>query len=246
MRLAKQHIFSSLIYIFLCVVIPLVAFPQSASDTAVVHSFILIGDAGRLLNGRSIVPETVAGYISKSDSTVTVVFLGDNIYEKGLPDKEENYYKAYEEVLAKQLLPFESHFAKVYMLPGNHDWQKSGAEGWERVRREAAWVDSLNKDNIVFLPKEGCPGPEEIHINDSLVLVILDTQWWLHPFGKPGIEDDCNCKTEDDVINSLKDIAYRNRNKRIVFASHHPMRSYGIHGGLLYFEAAHLSVYGDV
>ncbi|MGN6647803.1 MAG: BamA/TamA family outer membrane protein [Cytophaga sp.] len=231
MRIIKQHIFFSFLYTFLCVLAPLAGISQSASDTAVVHRFILIGDAGRLLNGRSIVPETVANYVSRTDSTATILFLGDNIYEKGLPDKEDNGYKTYEEVLAKQLLPFESHLAKVYMLPGNHDWQKSGPQGWERVKREAAWVDSLNKDNIIFLPKEGCPGPEEIHINDSLVLVILDTQWWLHPFEKPLREDDCNCKTEDDVINALKDIAYRNRNKRIVFTSHHPMRSNGIHGG---------------
>jgi hypothetical protein len=205
----------------------------NAQDTAaaITHRFIFIGDAGRLLNGKSIVPNAVADYIDKADSTTTILFLGDNIYEKGLPDKEDNDYVEYAEVLSKQLLPFVSYAAKVYIIPGNHDWQKSGPQGWERIKRQAAWVDSLNKDNIIFLPKEGCPGPEEININDSLTLVILDTQWWLHPFDKPGIDDDCNCQTEDDVINALKDIAYRNRNKRIVFASHQPMRSYGIHGG---------------
>lgn len=206
-------------------------FSQSPIEPAVTHRFVLIGDAGRLLNGKSIVSDAVAKHVNTSDSITTILFLGDNIYERGLPDKEDNNYNEYVDVLAKQLLPFESHAAAVYMIPGNHDWQKSGPEGWERIKRQAAWVDSLDKDNIVFLPKEGCPGPEEIVINDSLVLVIVDTQWWLHPFEKPGVDSDCNCKTEDDVINALKDIAYRNRNKRIVFTSHQPMRSYGIHGG---------------
>lgn len=201
------------------------------TSNAVVHRFIFIGDAGRLVNGKSLVCDAVASYVNKSDTTTTIVFLGDNIYERGLPDKEDINYDAHVEVLSKQFFPFESHLANIYMLPGNHDWQKSGPLGWERIKREAAWVDSLHKDNIIFLPKDGCPGPEEISINDSLVLVILDTQWWLHPFDKPGLEDDCNCRTEDNVINALKDIAYRNRNKQIIFTSHHPMRSYGIHGG---------------
>lgn len=201
------------------------------TSNSITHRFILIGDAGRLLNGKSIVSDAVAEYVAKADSAVTIVFLGDNIYEKGFPDKEDNLYTEYTEVLSKQLLPFESHAANVYVIPGNHDWQKSGPQGWDRIKRQAAWVDSLNRDNIFFFPKGGCPGPEEININDSLILVILDTQWWLHPFEKPGVDDNCNCRTEDDVIYALKDIAYRNRNKRIIFTSHQPMRSYGIHGG---------------
>ncbi|WP_018341541.1 BamA/TamA family outer membrane protein [Cytophaga aurantiaca] len=231
MLLLKQHV-RILKFIFLSGILFLSASVCAQTDTSgIVHRFILIGDAGRLLNGKSIVSDAVANHVNRSDSTTTILFLGDNIYEKGLPDKEDNNYAEYVEVLSKQLLPFESYAAKVYMIPGNHDWQKSGPEGWERIKREAAWIDSLHQDNIFFLPKEGCPGPEEIHINDSLVFVILDTQWWLHPFEKPGIDNGCNCKTEDDVINALKDIAYRNRNKRIVFTSHQPMRSYGIHGG---------------
>jgi hypothetical protein len=208
-----------------------IASAQVSPEPFITHRFVLIGDAGRLLNGRSIVPEAVARHINQTDSTATILFLGDNVYEKGLPDKEDNNYEAYTEVLSKQLLPFDSYAANVYILPGNHDWQKSGPEGWERIKRQAAWVDSLHKSNIIFMPKEGCPGPEEIIINDSITLVILDTQWWLHPFDKPGIDSDCACKTEEDVINALKNIAYRNRNKRIIFTSHQPMRSYGIHGG---------------
>jgi len=227
-KLIRSHI----IHTFLCLLIfPVSMNAQTEQKSQVVHRFILIGDAGRLVNGKNLVTDAVANYVNKADSNVTILFLGDNIYEKGLPDIDDNDYDESVEVLKKQLLPFADYNAKVYMLPGNHDWQKSGPLGWERIKREAAWVDSLHQDNIVFLPQEGCPGPEEILINDSLVLVILDTQWWLHPFEKPGIQDDCACKTEDQVIAKLKDIAYRNRNKRIVFTSHHPLRSYGIHGG---------------
>jgi hypothetical protein len=79
----------------------------------------------------------------------------------------------------------------------------------------------------VFLPDGGCPGPVEVNLNEWLTLVILDTQWWLHPFDKPEAESDCEAKDASGLIIQLEDILHRNGHKRILVVGHHPMYSYG-------------------
>lgn len=198
---------------------------------------IAIGDAGKLYKGGSTaVVKAVARHISISDSSTTVLFLGDNIYPHGLPPETDPTYDRSVNILEAQLLPFKEHASKVIMMPGNHDWEKGGLLGWEFIKRQGKWVDSLKQKNVTFLPKSGCPGPEEIHLSDSLVLVIFDSQWWLHSFDKPGENSDCACKTKDELVARFKDIAYRNREKKILIASHHPFRSYGAHGGYYTFR----------
>lgn len=105
-----------------------------------------------------------------------------------------------------------------------------------KIKRQQQWIDSLNKENIHFFPKDGCPGPAEISLNDKIVLVIMDSQWWLQQFSKPGIESDCDCKTKDEVTTKLEEIAFRNKDKLIVFATHHPFKSGGVHGGYFTFK----------
>ncbi len=213
----------------------LLAFLLSAHSKAqkndIAARIIVIGDAGRLHGDKNAVVDAVKDYVSPSDKNTTIVFAGDNIYPKGLPGKEDRNYNSAEHILVTLLSPFKDYKAKVYVIPGNHDWQKSGPYGWERIKNQAQLVKELAYPNTVFLPEGGCPGPEEVAINDSLVMIIFDTQWWLHKNDKPGIDDDCECKTEDEVLTKLRDIAYRNRGKRILFASHHPLRTYGEHGG---------------
>jgi hypothetical protein len=58
-----------------------------------------------------------------------------------------------------------------------------------------------------------------------------DSQWWLHPYDKPGIESDCPYKTKDEVLSQLSDILTRNYKKLVIFATHHTFRSNGSHGG---------------
>jgi hypothetical protein len=83
----------------------------------------------------------------------------------------------------------------------------------------------------VFLPDGGCPGPVEVNLTEWLTLIILDTQWWLHPFDKPSAESDCEAKDPSEIITQLEDILHRNQHKRILVVGHHPMYSYGKHGG---------------
>lgn len=202
-----------------------------AQDDSVVYRVILIGDAGELMNEKNNVVDAVKKKFDLTNNKTAIIYLGDNIYPKGMPDEDSKDYKEAGNIITYQASLGLKSSAKIIFIPGNHDWDQGRPDGWARIQREQRFVDSLNLPNVQFLPKDGCPGPEEINLNDQLVLIVMDSQWWLHPYDKPGVSSDCDCKTKDELTTKIEEIAYRNRNKIILFATHHPFRSYGIHGG---------------
>ena len=64
-------------------------------DTAnIIHSFYLIGDAG---NSDSNQKDAALSYLEEeikmAKKEATLIFLGDNVYEKGIPEKKSKNYK---------------------------------------------------------------------------------------------------------------------------------------------------------
>ena len=90
------------------------------------------------------------------------------------------------------------------MIPGNHDWNNGGKDGYNSVVRQQYYVDLLGKKNVKYYPENGCPGPVEVSLNDDVVLVIMDSQWWIHPFDKPEVDSDCPYKTEARSIDTVE------------------------------------------
>ncbi|MFY0253564.1 BamA/TamA family outer membrane protein [Chitinophaga sp. 30R24] len=203
-----------------------------AQTPHVVRRVILIGDAGELhSNGKNPVVDAVRHTFDMQDSINTVLFLGDNVYPRGVPDSTSKKFPAAKEILDYQINLVKGTNAHAYIIPGNHDWDKSRQDGWDIVRNEQRYVDSLYLDNVQFQPKDGCPGPVEVRVSENVTVVIMDSEWWLFPYDKPGLESSCDCKDKDEILTRLSEIVALNRNKLIIFASHHPFRSYGIHGG---------------
>ena len=89
----------------------------------------------------------------------------------------------------------------------------------------------MEEIRLNFIPKQGCPGPVAIELGENAVLVMMDSQWWIHQNDKPGVESDCEFKTEDEVISELEDILNKHYKKLILLATHHPFKSNGPHGG---------------
>lgn len=212
--------------LFLCL-----PFSMLAQNAGISYRIILIGDAGELKNSKNSVIDAVKKQYNLDDGKTAIIYLGDNVYPSGIPDEESKNYEEAVNIIRYQASLGLASTAQVYFIPGNHDWGRGKADGWEKIKRQQQWIDSLQKPNVHFFPKDGCPGPEEISLNNKITLVIMDSQWWLQQLGKPGIESDCDCKTKDDVTAKLEEIAYRNKGKLIIFATHHPFRSGGVHGG---------------
>jgi DNA repair exonuclease SbcCD nuclease subunit len=200
------------------------------TDDSVTSRIILIGDGGALANGKHPVASAVRHQLHP-DKKTTIVYLGDNLYRHGLPDEGNVNYVLSRTVLDSQMAVAANTPAHVYMIPGNHDWANSGPEGWETLLREEAYVNLMKEKNVEFLPSEGCPGPIEVPIGNDVVLIIFDSQWFIHPHDKPGIDWDCPCKTESEFKLQLQELLQKNYNKLVIMACHHPFMSNGIHGG---------------
>ena len=201
-----------------------------AQDDSVAYQLYFIGDAGDANFGSTL--EIISKHSTLHNVPSTAIFLGDNIYPKGLPDKQNKNRKASEKILLKEI-SLASEFDNVYFIPGNHDWKNGQRSGIHSYMNQQRFIDSLKNSKIHFLPRDGCPGPEEIHLSNDLVLAMIDTQWFLHPWDKPAGENShCEAKTPLDITIQLDDILNRNQGKRVLVVGHHPVFSYGPHGGV--------------
>lgn len=200
----------------------------------IAHTFYLIGDAG-LPTTDSVQPTLamVQQMLETSDQKNTsVIFQGDNIYPSGLHKKKSKYRENDELAINAQMDILKNFQGRVVFLPGNHDWKEGKKQGDKYVKRQEKYVEKYLDRGNTFLPDGGCPGPVEIEINDRLLWVIIDTQWWLHSYDKPaGDQDDCDVSNREEYLLQIEDVLKKNRNKQVIISGHHPLYSNGNHGG---------------
>lgn len=205
-------------------------------------SVFLLGDAGEPVpNGKDPVLNALQTQLRQAPRQSALIYLGDNLYPSGLPDADDLARPEAERRLTDQLDLMKTFAGRAFMIPGNHDWQQGRRQGWQRIKNQQTFVDTYTGRADVFYPKEGCPTPQEITLSDDLTLILLDTQWWLHPWEKPeqsgttaddGADpSDCEVKTLEDMLTMVDEILDRNRSKRVIVAGHHPLYSHGEHGG---------------
>ncbi|MEO9965704.1 MAG: metallophosphoesterase [Reichenbachiella sp.] len=199
------------------------------------HKVFLIGDAGEpKLASENFA--TLEAELNKAGKNATVIFLGDNIYKDGLPDKDHKDRDQQEDKLLKQLEITKNFKGKTIIIPGNHDWDHSGKEGWDRVRNQSKKVKKYYDSKKVFYPKNGEPGPEEIKLDEGLFLIVLDLQWILHEWEKPLTSDVLVPHKEADILHDFYEMLEAHKNDHVIVAAHHPMYSYGPHGGKYPFK----------
>lgn len=193
----------------------------------------LIGDAGEMENGHHPVVEDVSDKL-QSDGNIPshIIYLGDNIYPKGMPAPEDSDRAEAEWILKTQLDLYQYLSGKIWMVPGNHDWERGRSQGWNAVLQAEEYVqENYPEDKVLWIPSGGCPGPDVFELDTETILVTLDSQWWLQLKDKPGADSDCDYKSEEEVLAALGYIFEENQDKTILVAMHHPLRSYGPHNG---------------
>lgn len=206
------------------------------------HRLYLVGDAGYAPAGGTL--PTLAFLkkrLPQEGENTSLLFLGDNIYYDGMPPKEEEDNRALaEHRIMAQLEILDDFKGRPLFIPGNHDW-RNGLKG---VRRQEDFVNKYlngrkgieNDDEkdweSYFLPSGGCAGLDVVEVNDNLVYIIVDSEWWVRDWDKePAINAGCDIKNREMFLFLFETALRKNRDKNVVVAMHHPLYTNGSHGG---------------
>ena len=199
------------------------------NESEISHTFYLIGDGGKS-NTEHIQNNfgALKTELSKASENSTVLYLGDNIYEKGMPKKSHPERLEAEGILDAQISIIENFKGTPIFIPGNHDYYNDGING---LKREANYITKSIRNKDSFLPKNGCP-IDKINISDDIVLILVDSQWYLEDWDKnPSMNNQCKIRTRERFFSEFEGLIKKNEGKTILVALHHPMYSNGSHGG---------------
>jgi hypothetical protein len=191
----------------------------------------LIGDAGDMNSTTHPVIEWLKKNVDWNDERNAVIYLGDNVYPLGLPMEGEASYPHSKAILDDQISLVKGKKGKAFFIPGNHDWRNGKLGGWEQVINQVDYINSQELKNVQAWPLNGCPGPIEVELSDKVVVVLIDSQWFLFLHDKPGPGSNCSSKTIDEFAVELGEIAASHPNQMLIIATHHALQSYGPHGG---------------
>ncbi len=211
-------------------VIPPPVAPVPATD--LVTSIFLLGDAGTAHHEPDPNLVELTRQATGSPSGSVIVFLGDNVYPRGLPPEGDPGRAEGVRRLEAQLEVARQSRRKTIFLAGNHDWERWGKGGDGAIGRVSDYLRERVKGLSVQLPDSACPGPVSLDVGTAVRLVFLDTQWWLHNHAKPyGPTSRCSATTEAQVVERLSAVLASAGGRHVIVAGHHPLASGGEHGG---------------
>ena len=231
---SKQHGLTSVVLVFL--VIAAASCRSSTYETPspqdIETSLFLIGDAGAPDPREVGMPlDSLTAHAAVAPERNVIVFLGDNVYDDGIPEVGEAQFADARRRLEAQVHAVPPGVRAIF-IPGNHDWGHEGAYGLYSIRLQERLIANLAAGrDIRLLPGDGCPGPVPIDIG-RLRLIVLDTQWWLHDYIVRDSSVRCTSTTISGVTSELRrEVKAPGSGRVVVVAAHHPLMTGGEHGG---------------
>ncbi|WP_299757734.1 metallophosphoesterase [uncultured Pontibacter sp.] len=205
--------------------------PPPVAD--LLHSVALLGDVGAIAtDGSDPVLKLAQQWQQEAKERGTMVFLGDNLYPIGLPEAGHRHREMAESRLNTLIQSIKSYPGQGIFLGGNHDWLKGGVGGYKQLLRQEQYVQEHLPQQNSYLPPNGCPGPTCLQLSEGLLLVVINTQWFVQRGEKPlGSKAGCPYNDIEEFFVRLNKLLKRNSHQRILIASHHPLYSNAMHGG---------------
>jgi hypothetical protein len=86
--------------IFLLFLFPVYSHAQQSN---IAQRIFLVGDAGRLQNGKHPICDWLKQHVDWNDSKNTIIYLGNNIYPSGMPDEGSKIITTAKEIIDYEL-----------------------------------------------------------------------------------------------------------------------------------------------
>lgn len=212
--------------------------PVALPDPANVYEVVfLMGDGGATLKDRTPLLLDLQRNIERwsmalaSDSAVSLLLLGDNVYPAGVHDRSHPLFLRDSTRLFNQIYlvsgPRATRNSSVaFFLAGNHDWgNNTGQEGLERLRNMEELLENAKAAgfNVAMLPPAGSPGPVVRDPGNKVRIIFLDIHWFLQD--RSALERSAFFDRVEEALRTAGD-------RHVIIAAHHPYRSAGPHGSL--------------
>jgi hypothetical protein len=200
----------------------------SQNENPIIHRVFLTANTADISSNSNFIP-AIEKLLSKTNESFSLILNGDLIKGK-ISDKNEGDVIQNLGRLFSTVTQFDN--GRIIVIPGDRDWADSGPDGWKNVRKLQKLIGDFNHLNVSWPLKKGCPGPGVISLTPDITLVTINTQWWNHPYNKPGPADaDCKISTTNDFKEELEDIIDDESGGNLLIAGHFPVLSLGEYGG---------------
>ena len=77
----------------------------------------------------------------------------------------------------------------LQLMSGDRDWnnnKKGGEKSVDYLQSQIEnYANGKGHKRTKWLVGDACPGPEGHEVNDGLIIIGLNSQWWNHRFDKP-------------------------------------------------------------
>lgn len=206
--------------------------------------FTLVVAGGSAGDGVSPTLKAVKARLSALDPKSTVVIFTGNYGASELPPDDAAERPGAERAVLAHVdatSDFVKRGGRVYFLPGHQDFAKEGTRAVLRLRAllNRAYEDATGREDDV-MPQAACGTPVRVELTRSLSLLLLNSQWWMQEGSQdPELNQGCPTRTraafEADYVSALRDF----RSRRLIIATHHPLKSWGELGGA-FTAGAHL------
>ncbi len=198
--------------------------PPERADLA--FRVFLIGDVAPHGDERSAALDALKAQLADASENSAVIFLGDQL-DRPMPDSLAAGRAEAEAALLRLVEVVEGYPGRVIVIPGDRDRDDA-----EALERQADFLTARLGDDVFLLP-DGLPGPVDLKLDDHLVLIALDTEWWLRdaddrPTGEVNGDD---VESELDVIVELAELLAEYDDERVLMVGHHPVFANGERGG---------------
>ncbi|MGK2863761.1 MAG: BamA/TamA family outer membrane protein [Chitinophagaceae bacterium] len=189
------------------------------------YRIIWIGDAGKKKGEKQLISEHAASNILRNKTAV--IYLDKNEYLPGNVNPGGKDANDRQSKRRLQYVQMRKEGAGVFFISGNYDWSKTGINDPGKININRPYREAETDSLLGMVSGNACPDPLEINLSDKLVMIVFNSEWWLHPAENENIDAECDCKTKLDVLDRLDELRYKNQEKFILLASHHPIQSPG-------------------
>ncbi len=204
--------------------------PEDTSNSLLKHQTFLLGGTGNTAFSDSPFSDFLAQQLASAGKESSVVFLG-NIIKGGLPlQSPSKRNKALSNFIPIEKMLYD-YQGEIIFLPGFEDWENGAKTGRATLEQQRTFIEEKLIGKNIKLPCHQCPGPKVIKLNKDIVIIAMDTQWWLQPKGRNDGHKECAINTEEDFLLELQALLEDHDDKEIIIAGYHALYSVGPRGG---------------